>query len=86
MKKDTTPEMAQKYKDLIMDLSPGQRMIIGCEMFDTAKALAEAGLANEPNPQGHSLRVRLFLRFYGSDFSPRELANITRALEASETQ
>ncbi len=86
MKKDTTPEMAQKHKDLIMGLSPGQCLVMSCEMFDTARILAEAGLANEPNPQNLSLRVRLFLRFYGSDFSPRELANITRALEASETQ
>ncbi len=84
MKKDTSPEMAQKYKDLIMALSPGQRLLMGCEMFDTAKALMEAGLAIEPNPKNLSLRIRLFHRLYGRDFSPDELDKITRALEAYE--
>ncbi len=64
-----------------MALTPEQRLRMGCEMFDTARALAEAGLANEPNPQNLSLRSRLFLRLYGRDFSIEEQEKIIRALE-----
>ena len=83
MKKDTSPEMAQKYQDLIMAMAPEQRVIMGCEMFDTARALMKAGLANEPNPQNLSLRVRILHRLYGRDFSPRELEKISRVFDSS---
>jgi len=75
--------MAQKYKDLIMALTPGQRVIMGCEMFDAARKIMEAGLANEPNPKNLTHRARIFLRLYGRDFSTQELEKITRALDSS---
>lgn len=50
-------------------------------MISTARALAEAGLANEPNLNNLTLRSRLFLRFYSRDFSPEEQEKIIQALE-----
>ena len=73
--------MDRKYRDLILSLSPEQRLLMGCKMFDTARALAEAGLTKEPNPNNLPLRTRLFLRFYQRDFSTQEIIKITQALE-----
>ena len=44
-----------------------------CEMFDLARALAIAAIrAADPNISDADLRVQLFERFYGDDFSPEE--------------
>ena len=83
MKKDTTPDMAQKYQELIMALSPGLRVSMGCAMFDSARKLMEAGLAIEPNPQNIPLRTRILHRLYKRDYSPQELEKITNIIESS---
>ena len=77
---DTTPAVAAEYRRRLMALTPGQRVAMACDMFDTAKALARAGiLKNGPLPEAE-LRVRLFLRFYGNDFSTAECARIVEHL------
>lgn len=72
MKTDTSAEIQAKYQEMLMALSPGERLAMACRMFDTARALVVAGLQTEENPEGHCLAARIFLRLYGSDFAPQE--------------
>jgi hypothetical protein len=65
-----------------MALPPGRRVAMACEMFQTAKALARAGiLQNGPLPEVE-IRCRLFLQFYGSDFSAEDRTRILESLRA----
>lgn len=70
---DTTPEAARIYRELLLSRSNAERLRMGCEMFETAKALALAGLREHGDDR---LQERLFLRLYGPDFPPGERAQI----------
>ena len=71
-----TPEAIQNfYRALLMRRSGGQRLHMGCAMFDTARVLARANLQKLALTEDE-LRVRLFLRTYGGDFAPDTAARI----------
>lgn len=60
---DTTPEMAEQYRALLMARSGEERFIMGAQMFDAARAMVLASLpAGLPAAE---VRRRLFERFYG---------------------
>jgi len=78
---DTTQEMAARYDAMFMALTPGERVRMGCEMFDAARALAIAGIKAEfGDLDERELRRKLFLRLYGSDFSEKQKAKILAKL------
>jgi hypothetical protein len=81
MSSDTSPDMRERYRSMIMARSPEQRLIMATQMFGTAKALVIAGLADEANPDGLSPRACLFLRLYGRDFDPQERGRIVAAFD-----
>jgi hypothetical protein len=76
MSQDTSAEARARYRDMLMALTPEERLVMCTRMWADARALVVAGLADEPNPEGHSLRARIFLRMYGRDFEPAERARI----------
>jgi len=79
---DTTPEMAELYHRLLMELPPARRLAMACDMFTTAKAFARAGLLRDgPLPESE-VRCRMFLHFYGNDFSEEEKAKILAHIRA----
>jgi hypothetical protein len=80
MIRDTSEEMRTRYRDMIMALTPEQRLVMCTRMWADARTLVIAGLADAPNPEGHSLRARIFLRMYGRDFEPAERERIVAAL------
>jgi len=54
---------------------------MACETFDLARALAVAGIRRDgPDISPADLRVRLFERLYGNDFSEEERARIVATL------
>jgi hypothetical protein len=55
---------------------------MGCEMFETAKALTLAGLRAQGEER---LEERLFLRFYGADFSESERDEILEQIQKRQT-
>jgi hypothetical protein len=60
---DTTPEIEEKMREMLMARSGAERMIMAASMFDAARALVLASL-----PKGLSddeLRRRLCERTYG---------------------
>jgi hypothetical protein len=75
--------MAELYHRLLMELPPARRLAMACDMFTTAKAFARAGILRDgPLPESE-IRCRLFLRFYGNDFSEEERAKILAELRAA---
>ena len=84
MSHDTSAEAQARYRDMLMALTREQRLIMCTRMWADARALVIAGLADEPNPEGHSLRARIFLRMYGRDFEPAERARIVAWFDERE--
>jgi hypothetical protein len=62
---DTPPEIAELMRKMLMARSGAERVRMGCEMFDTARALA---LASFP-PGLPDIEVKRLLceRFYGNE-------------------
>lgn len=81
---DTPPEMEARYRDMLMQRSGEERLIMGCAMRDTARILVEASI-REQDPQATSETIRkgLFLRFYGHEFDAESRARILAAIETA---
>ena len=78
---DTSPETTAAFDALLAQRSGSDRVRMACEMLDLARALAVAGIrAGELAISGRDLRVRLFERLYGEDFSEEERARIIATL------
>jgi hypothetical protein len=61
--------METRYREMLMRLSPEQRLLRTCSMFATAKRLAESSIrARSAGPMDdETLRRELFLRLYGRE-------------------
>ena len=83
--KDTSPEMEARFREMLMARSGAERLRMGFDMFDTARALVLAGLP--PGTSEADRRVHLFLRFYGDEFTAEQreriIAAIRRAAESA---
>jgi hypothetical protein len=77
--RDTVPEFQEVYRAMLMARSGPQRLLMGCDLFSTSRELVISSL-NEKDPEG--IREQLFLRFYGSDFTPAERARIVSRIRA----
>lgn len=81
---DTSSEMDQRYRALLMQRTGEERLIMGCAMRDTARAFVEASLrAQDPQATVESIRKGLFLRFYGHEFDAESRAKILAAIESA---
>ena len=80
---DTSPEVEARYRALLMKRSGTERLRMACEMFDCAREMMIAGIkAEQPGINGTELRVSIFLRTYGTDFTPGERDRIVTRLRA----
>lgn len=66
--RDTTPDMAERYRRLLMARPGEDRLRMGCDMLDAAIEMFFATLP--PEMPERERRAQLFLRFYGREFSP----------------
>ncbi len=81
---DTSPDLDARYRALLMQRSGEERLIMGCAMRDTARALVEASLREQdPHATDQTIRRGLFLRFYGDDFDAKSRAKILAAIESA---
>lgn len=80
---DTPPDMDARYRAMLLQRTGEERLIMGCAMRDTARALVEASL-REQNPEApiETIRKGLFLRFYGHEFDQETRAKILAAIES----
>ncbi len=66
---DTAPVIEKRYHEMLMRLTPEQRLLQTCRMFATAKRLAESSIraASAEPMDDEMLRRELFLRLYGRE-------------------
>lgn len=70
---DTHPEIAVRYRNMMMRKSGEQRLRMGSSMFDAAKRIVcESILAKYPDITDAEMKREIFLRFYGHEFSPTD--------------
>jgi hypothetical protein len=70
---------------MIIARSPEERLKMGCSMFDTARALARAGIQHShPDFTEPQIRGKLLVRFYGRDFTVDELKKIAARMPSVE--
>ena len=82
--KDTPPEMDARYQDLLMQRSGEERLMMGCAMRETARALVEASIREQyPQATLETIRKGLFLRFYGHEFDADSRTKILAAIEST---
>ena len=80
--KDTSELIGDKYRTMLLRLSPAERLAMACRMLSTAKALAQAGIRRGHASIGEppSIRREMFLHLYRNDFSGREVERILPCL------
>ena len=82
--KDTAPEMDARYRAMLMQRSGEERLMMGCAMRETARALVEASiLEQDPKATPEAVRKGLFLRFYGHEFDADSREKILAAIESA---
>ena len=62
--KDTTPEMEKLVQERYLAMTPVERILIGVQMFETARTMALASFPAGLSPE--EMRRRLCERFYGT--------------------
>ncbi len=81
---DTSTEMDLRYRALLMQRTGEERLMMGCAMRDTARAIVEASLRErDPHATVETIRKGVFLRFYGQEFDPERCAKILAAIESA---
>lgn len=76
---DTRPEAQRVLDELFAGLSGEERLKMGLEMFDTARKIVISSFP--PGLSEKEIRKRLFLRFYGDDFSEDEKRKILKRID-----
>lgn len=79
---DTSGDMEERYRALLMQKTGEERLIMGCAMRDTARAFVEASL-REKNPDATVAAIRrgLFLLFYRHEFDALTRDKILAVIE-----
>lgn len=79
--KDTDSRMDKKFREMMRQKTPAERLAMGCSMFDFSKRLAISSILSEKgNLSAAALRRELFLRFYSNDFEATQQENILKHL------
>jgi len=78
---DTHPDVAIRFRDLMMSKSGQQRLLMGCSMYDTAKKIVRSAIYNSrPEITDQEMKTEIFLRFYGKEFSRADREKFLSAL------
>ena len=81
---DTSAEMEERYRAMLLKRTGEERLIMGCAMRDTARAMVEASLREQdPNATVETIRKGVFLRFYGHEFDQETRARVLVAIESA---
>lgn len=74
---DTRPDITVKFREMLQNKTPLERMIMGFSMYETSKQLVARSIhENTPPYSSAELRQELFLKYYGTDFDTVEKQRI----------
>ncbi|MFB0552470.1 MAG: hypothetical protein ACETWQ_04060 [Phycisphaerae bacterium] len=80
---DTHPDIAIRFRELMMCKSGEERLLMGCSMYDTAKKIVYSAIYNSrPGITDAEIKREIFLRFYGQEFSEADREKLLSALGA----
>ena len=71
---DTTPEIESRLDEIYERKSGEEKLLICLKMFETAREIVISSLPK--NISERELQKKIFLRFYGNDFSENEKVKI----------
>ena len=78
---DTHPDVAIRFRDIMMSKTGQQRLLMGCSMYDTAKKIVRSAIYNNrPEITDEEMKKEIFLRFYGNEFSQANREKFLSAL------
>lgn len=78
---DTNPDVAIRFRNLMMCKSGQERLLMGCSMYDTAKQIVLSAIHNRrPGITDAEIKREIFLRFYGLEFSRADKEKFLSAL------
>jgi hypothetical protein len=77
----THEDAEARFRKMMLNQSPGERVAMACRMFSTGRTLLRAGLPEPSLEDTLNQHQRIFLRLYGADFSPSEREKILKTLE-----
>jgi len=81
---DTPKDVEERFQKMLMALTPGQRLVMACDMSSTVRVLMRAGILAEcGGVEPPDYRERFFRRMYGEDFEPAELEKILKKIRES---
>ncbi len=81
---DTSPEIDECYRAMLMQRTGEERLIMGCAMWDTDRAFVEASIReHDPQATVEAIRKGLFFLFYGLEFNHELPAKMLAALESA---
>ena len=67
---DTSPDVARRYRELLLRRPGEARLRMGCSMHALARTLVRASLLpHDPQASAAAIRRGPFPRFYGGDFN-----------------
>ena len=79
---DTHPDIAIRFRDLMMSKTGEQRLLMGCSMYDTARQIVRSSIYNNrPEISEREMKKEIFLRFYGREFSRADMEKFLSTLE-----
>lgn len=79
---DTSPEIAERMIAMCQQKTGLERLEMGASMYETSRYLVTRFiLSANPNISEVDFKKELFLKFYGSDFSPAETEKIFKHFE-----
>ncbi len=74
---DTPAQIQIRYKEMLMSLTPSERLRMVSRMYDSGRKLVISGIQNGRQQLSDSqLREQFFLHMYGNDFSTDERKKI----------
>ena len=78
---DTNPDIAIRFRDLMMSKTGEQRLLMGFSMYDTARQIVRSAIYNSrPEITDDEMKKEIFLRFYGKEFSRADREKFLSAL------
>ena len=80
---DTHPDIAIRFRDLMMSKSGEERLLMGFSMYDAAREIVRSAiLAQRPDITPEEMRKEIFLRFYGQEFSQADREKISKEIQS----
>ena len=78
---DTHPEIAVRFRELMMSKTGQERLLMGFSMYDTAKEIVRSSIYNNHSGiRKADVKREIFLRFYGHEFNQADREKLISAL------